>query len=82
MEPIAPPKMLKIYQLVKQTGMSFTGTGTSSVVSAGLGIGFYLTLQEAEHNRTLEVLKDTSGGINKPKFHVFELEVPNPAYQE
>lgn len=82
MEPIAPPKTLKLYQLIKQTGMSFTGTGTSSTVSAGLGIGFYSTLQEAEHNRTLEVLKDTTSGINKPKFHVFELDIPNPAYQE
>jgi hypothetical protein len=44
-------------------------------------MGFYPTLQEAEHNRTIEVLKDTTSGA-KPRFHVFELEVPNPAYQE
>lgn len=82
MEPIAPPKTLKLYQLIKQTGMSFAGAGTSSTVSSGLGIGFYSSLQEAEHNRTLEVLKDTTSGSNKPKYHVFELEVPNPAYTE
>jgi hypothetical protein len=83
MEPIKAPKTLKLYQLIKQTGMSFTTTGSSgSSATAALGIGFYLSLQEAEQNRTLEVLKDTSTGVNKPKYHVFELEVPNPAYEE
>jgi hypothetical protein len=81
-EPIKPPKTLKLYQLIRQTGMSFTGTGSVSAVSSGLGIGFYSSLQEAEHNRTLEVLKDTTSGSNKPKYHVFELEFPNPAYEE
>jgi len=80
MEPIKPPKTLKLYQLIKQTGMSFTNGGLSS--SQGYGIGFYSTLQEAEHNRTVELLKDTTSGNNKPKWHVFELEFPNPAYEE
>ena len=77
MEPIAPPKTLKVFQLLKQTGLSFTysGSGTS-----GMGVGFYSTQQEAEHNRTLEVLKDTTHP--KPRYHVFEIEVPNPAYTE
>lgn len=79
MEPISPPRTMKVYQLIKQSGLSFTTTGSSGAVS--LGLGFYSTLQEAEHNRTLEVLKDTTTGP-KPRFHVFELEVPNPAYQE
>lgn len=83
MEPIKPPKTIKIYQLIRQTGMSFTSAGSSSSsITASLGIGFYLSLQEAEQNRTMEVLKDTSTGINKPKWHVFELEFPNPAYEE
>jgi hypothetical protein len=82
MESIRPPKTIKLYQLVRQTGMSFTNTGSSSSASASLGIGFYPSLQEAEQNRTMEVLKDTSSGINKPKWHVFELEFPNPAYEE
>lgn len=78
MEPIKPPKIIKVYQLVKQTGMSLSygGTGTS-----GLGAGFYSTQQEAEHNRTLETLKDTTSGP-KPKWHIWELDIPNPAYQE
>jgi hypothetical protein len=82
MEPLKPPKTIKLYQLVRQTGMSFTNTGGSSSASVGLGIGFYPSLQEAEQNRTMEVLKDTTSGINKPKWHVFELEFPNPAYEE
>lgn len=78
MEPIKPPKDIKIYQLVKQVGMtlSYGGSGTS-----GLGAGFYSTHQEAEHNRTLEVLKDLSTGASKPKWHVWELTIPNPAYE-
>ena len=79
MGPISPPKTMRVFQLVKQTGLSFTTVGGSSGVS--LGLGFYSTLQEAEHNRTVEVLKDTTSGV-KPQFHVFELEVPNPAYHE
>jgi hypothetical protein len=80
MEPIKPPKTLKVYQLMRQTGMSFSTAATISPTN--LGSGIFPTLQEAEHNRTLEVLKDTTSGINKPKWHVFELEFPNPAYEE
>ena len=80
MEPISPPRTIRVFQLVRQTGLNFSIVGGSAGVS--LGLGFYPTLQEAEHNRTIEVLKDTTSGINKPKYHLFELEVPNPAYQE
>lgn len=80
MEPIRPPKTLKVYQLIRQNGLTFSPTGTSS--AASLGIGFYSTLQEAEHNRTMEILKDTTVGPVKPQFHVFELEFPNPVYTE
>jgi len=80
MEPIKPPEVLKIYQLMRQTGMNFS---PAAIVSpTNLGSGIFATLQEAEHNRTLEVLKDTTSGVNKPRWHIFELEVPNPAYQE
>ena len=56
---------------------STTGSGTT-----GMGVGFYSTLQEAEQNRTMELLKDTTTGINKPRWHVWELDIPNPAYEE
>lgn len=78
MEPIKPPKIIKIYQLVKQTGMSLSYGGGGS---SGLGLGFYSTQQEAEHNRTLETLKDITTGP-KPKWHIWELDIPNPVYQE
>lgn len=81
MEPIKPPKTFKIYALVKQTGASFTYTSGSSS-STQLGMGFFITLQEAEHCRTVEVLKDTTSGPTKSQFHIFELEVPNPIYEE
>ena len=76
MEPIQPPKTIKVYTLIKQAGLTFNYTGYSAGQS--LGTGFFSTLQEAEHQRTLEVLKDTS--LPRSHFHVFELEVPNPAY--
>jgi len=77
-EPIKPPKIIKVYQLVKQSGMALSYGGSGS---SGLGVGFYSTQQEAEHNRTLETLKDTTTGP-KPKWHIWELDIPNPAYTE
>ena len=78
MEPIKPPKTLRVFQLIKQTGLTFgyTGTGTT-----GMGVGFYSTQQEAEHNRTLETLRDTTSSP-KPKWHIWELDLPNPVYTE
>jgi hypothetical protein len=52
------------------------GAGSSVVY----GAGFYQSLQEAEQYRTLEILSDTADP--RPNYHVFELEIPNPAYQE
>lgn len=78
MESIKPPKFIKIYSLVKQSGMYFSSAGSSGTQS--IGLGFYTNLQEAEFNRTAEILKDTNQG--KDRYHVFELEVPNPVYRE
>jgi len=82
MEPIKPPKTLKFYHLMKmatKTGLNINAVGTTSSGSY-IGTGIYMTLQEAEHNRTLETLKDTEGGTNS--YHIFELEFPNPTYKE
>ena len=78
MEPIAPPKSVKVYQLIKQSGTYLMNTGVSGPISWGLG--FYNTLQEAEHNRTMELLKNAD--TPKPQYHIFELDIPNPAYKE
>ena len=81
MLPVPAPKTLKVYSLVKQTGMTFTYTGFSTgSTGISVGTGFFLTQAEAEHHRTIELLKDT--GTPRSNYHVFELEVPNPAYQE
>lgn len=75
-----PPKTFKVYQLLKQSGVTLSYiVGGSATLG---GFGFYLTLAEAEHNRTLEVLKDITTGTIKPIFHVLELDLPNPAYRE
>lgn len=79
MESIPQPKMLKVYQLIKMQSLSFTPVCTPSTNS--MGVGFFTTLQEAEHNRSLEILKDTTNG-QKPTWHIFELEFPNPALKE
>jgi hypothetical protein len=78
MEPIKAPKTIKVYMLLKQTGLSFIPTGTAA---AGMSTGFYPTIDLAEQNRTLSILADTSSGT-KPIYHVYELDIPNPAYQE
>ena len=78
MEPIKPPKILKVYTLIKQTGLSLSYVGFNPTNS--LGTGFFITLQEAEQFRTMELLKDTN--TPRSNYLVFELDVPNPAYQE
>ena len=80
MQGLPPPKTMKVYQLLKMStkaGLYISACGASSV---GIGIGMYMTLQEAEHTRTLEILRDTDGGSNS--YHIFELDFPNPAYKE
>jgi hypothetical protein len=78
-EPIKPPKIMKVYTLIKQSGLTLTYIGFSTA-SVSVGTGFFLTQTEAELHRTIELLKDTTSP--RPLYHVFELEIPNPAYQE
>lgn len=80
MEPIKPPPTYKVYTVIKQTGMTMSYVYVSTPNTINFGPGFYGTLHEAEQARTFEILKDTAEP--KPKYHVFELEVPNPVYQE
>ena len=61
--------------------MNFAPTGSTVSGSNYIGYGFYLTRQEAEHSRTLEHLKATpTESFNK--LHIFELDIPNPAYKK
>lgn len=78
MEPIAPPRTIKVYQLLKRSGLTLSNAGTASTMS--WGFGFYNTLAEAEQNRTMEILKNTDA--TKPEYYIFELDFPNPVYKE
>jgi hypothetical protein len=79
MEPILPPETLQVYALIKQTGISLSLTGYAASAHS-IGTGFFLTRSEAEYQRTVELLKDTA--TPRSLFHVYELDIPNPAYQE
>ena len=82
MEPLKPPPTFKVYTVIKQTGLSLGYVYTSGISSSSinLGAGFYQSRDDAEKARTYEILKDTTDP--KPRYHVFELEIPNPVYQE
>ena len=58
--------------------MSYLYVSTQSSIS--YGTGFYGTRHEAEQARTFEFLKDTTSP--KSQYHVFELDIPNPVYEE
>lgn len=80
MEPLKPLPTFKVYALIKQTGLNLTYAYSSSS-NITFGPGFYATREEADQQRTLELLKATeSTGFSA--YHVFELEIPNPAYQK
>ena len=66
--------------LLKQNGMAFSTAGAGAAL--GASPGFYLSKEEAEYNRTVAILSDqsTSSYTHKAQFHIFELEIPNPAY--
>lgn len=83
MQSIKPPQTIKVYQLSKlstKNGLNISNCGTVPTNNNYIGAGIYQTLQEAEHNRLLEALKDTEGGTNS--YYIFELEFPNPVYKE
>ncbi len=80
MESLKPPKTFKVYSLIRQTGMLMNYVYVAGTGAAQFGPGFYATRDEAEHSRTLELLKDTA--TPRSNYHVFELEIPNPAYRE
>ena len=73
---------MKVYQLLKMSTKSGLYISACGSVNSGPfnGIGIYTTLQEAEHNRTMELLKNTD--TVKPLYHIFELDIPNPVYKE
>jgi hypothetical protein len=76
-EPLPAPKFLKVYLLVRQLShLYFSPSGGGN----NIGTGFYFTRDEAEKQRTMELL--TLADSAKDKFYIFELDIPNPAYTE
>ena len=80
MQSLEQPRTLKIYLLLRQTGLNLIPTGMPPSTTSSLGVGFYFTHTDAEYARTIAILNDTAA--NQSNFHIFELEIPNPAYQE
>ena len=80
MESLKPPKTFKVYSLIRQTGLLMNYVYVPGTGATQFGPGFYTNREDAEHSRTLELLKETSE--TRSHFHVFELEIPNPAYRE
>lgn len=80
MKSLDPPETLTFWVLFSQssTSLFFSTTGTN-VTPGGTsyGTGFYASRDEAEKARTFAILNDKTD----TKFHIFELEFPNPAYK-
>ena len=78
MKGLEAPEFLTFYVLIAQSGSSlyFSTTG-ATMNQPGHGTGFYATRDEAEKARTVAILGDKT----EQRFHIFELEFPNPAYK-
>lgn len=78
MRPIPPDPYIKVFMLLKQDGMYCYPCGFDS--SNGMGTGFFQTQQDAEMARTRELLglKQDSNA----RYHIYEIELPNPAHKE
>jgi len=81
MKPLDAPEFLTFYVLVSQSATSLYFSTTGAVVTSGatsFGTGFYPNRDDAEKARTFAILNDKTD----TRFHIFELEFPNPAYQK
>jgi hypothetical protein len=78
MDPIPLPKTVTVYTLVKQSGATLNYIGGAYNATNCMGYGFFLHKIDAEHQRTLELLKEENAGV---QIHMFELTVPNPVYK-
>ena len=76
MKPIAPEPYLQVYMLLRQDGLYFMPAGSSSTLLGSSG--FYATRNEAEMARTHQLLSNKDA--TNCQYHIFELEIPNPAY--
>lgn len=80
MKPLDPPENLTFYVLMKQSSTSLYFTTSGTTVTAGqpsYGTGFYATRDDAEKARTYAIMTEKTDD----RYHIFELEFPNPAYK-
>lgn len=81
MKSLDPPEYLTFWVLFSQssTSLHFSTTGTMVTPGASsFGTGFYATRDDAEKARTFAILNDKMDN----RYHIFELDFPNPAYQK
>lgn len=78
MRPLPVDPYLKVYMLVKQDGTYLYPTGFDS--NNHMGSGFFPTQNMAELMRTKELLAQKTEST--AEYHIFELEIPNPAYKQ
>ena len=81
MKPLEAPEFITFYVLVIQSGSSLYFSTTGASVTTGtpsFGTGFYSSRDDVEKARTYAILNDKTD----TRFHIFELEFPNPAYKK
>ena len=78
MRPLEIEPYLKVYMLVKQDGPYLYPSGFDS--NSNMGTGFFPTQNVAELMRTKELLAQKPESSSQ--FHIYEIEIPNPAYKE
>ena len=76
MKPLAPEPYIQVYMLLRQHGLYLSTAGYANNTLPG-SLGFYPSRNEAEIARTHELLTNKD---NNYQYHIFELELPNPAY--
>lgn len=73
-------KTLKVYFLMRQEGLQLGITNASESGPLSSSLGFFLSRDIAEMNRTAAYLSLPAG--SRAQFHVFPLTIPNPAYKD
>ena len=76
-KPLPVEPYIKVYMLLRQDGMYLYPAGYDS--NASMGTGFFASNNDAELNRTKELLSQKAEST--AKYHIYELERPNPAYK-
>ena len=78
-KPLPVEPYLKVYMLIRQEGTYLYPTGFDTNNHMG-GTGFFPSQNVAELMRTKELLGQKPDST--AQYHIFELDLPNPAYKE